>query len=51
MNVIGLMDKNISCNVDKRTGIISISVNDQDPLVCATIADSVRCKLQNFIID
>lgn len=51
MDIIGLMDGNINCDVDKRTGIISISVKDQDPLVCATVADSVRCKLQKFIID
>ena len=39
----------ISCSVDKKTGIITISVVDQDPLVCATIADSVRVHLQDFI--
>jgi uncharacterized protein involved in exopolysaccharide biosynthesis len=26
-------------------------VNDQDPLICATLADSVRTRLQDFITD
>lgn len=41
----------ISCNVDKKTDVITISVLDQDPLVCATMADSVRARLQQHIID
>lgn len=39
----------IACVVDKKTDVISITVTDQDPLVCATIADSVRVRLQDFI--
>ena len=39
----------ITCSVDKKTDVISISVQDQDPLVCATMADSVRQHLQDFI--
>lgn len=42
--------KNISCSVDKKTSVITINVQDQDPLVCATMADSVKTHLQNFII-
>ncbi len=41
---------NITCSVDKKTEVISITVKDQDPLVCATMADSVCQHLQNFII-
>lgn len=41
----------VVCSVDKRTFIISISVSDQDPLVAATVADSVRLRIQNFITD
>lgn len=41
----------ISCTVDKKTDIVSITVNDQDPLVCATIADATCKKLQSFIVD
>ena len=46
----GLKNK-IVCSVDKQTFIISITVTDQDPLICCTIADSVRSKIQNFITD
>ena len=42
--------KNINCSVDKKTSVITINVMDQDPLVCATMADSVKTHLQNFII-
>lgn len=41
---------NITCAVDKKTEVISITVVDQDPLVCATMADSVCRHLQDFII-
>ena len=46
--VQGLKQK-ITCNVDKKTEVITITVQDQDPLVCAIMADSVRQHLQNFI--
>ena len=41
---------NITCAVDKKTTVITIKVTAQDPLVCATMADSVRDHLQDFII-
>lgn len=41
---------NINCMVDKKTDVISITVTDQDPLVCALMADSTCKKLQDFII-
>lgn len=41
----------ITCNIDRKTDEITISVQDQDPLVCATISDSILQKLQNYIID
>lgn len=42
--------KKISCTVDKKTSVITISVKDQDPLVCTLMADSVKAHLQDFII-
>ncbi len=42
--------ENIGCAVDKKTSVITISVIDQDPLICATMADSVMARLQDFII-
>ncbi len=41
----------ISCSVDKKTYVITIAVEDQDPLICACLADSIRVRLQNFITD
>lgn len=46
---LGVMDK-IQCQHDKKTDVIKIMVKDQDPLICATLADSVMHRLQNFII-
>ena len=39
----------ISCDVDIKTNVITLVVKDQDPLVCVTVADSVRERLQEFI--
>lgn len=47
--IVKLMMDNIKCNVDKKNYVISISVEDQDPLICATLADTVQAKLQDFI--
>ena len=41
----------IQYSYDKKTGVISVVVNDFDPLVCALIADTVSNKLQDFILD
>ena len=40
----------INCSVDKKSFVISINVEDQDPLISATMADSVKMHLQDFII-
>jgi hypothetical protein len=42
---------NIGIAIDKKTGVISISVESQDPLICKTLADSVKEKLQMFITE
>ena len=41
--------KNININVDKKTGVITIDVKSQDPLICKTLTDSIKDKLQLFI--
>ena len=46
-----LIEKNIVCDVDQKTMVITIEVTDQDPLICATMADSVKTRLQKFITD
>ena len=48
-DVVGAMKGAIKFSVDKKTGVITIDVKDQDPLICKTIADSVRQHLQDFI--
>lgn len=42
---------NVSCTVDKKNYVISISVEAQDPLICATLTDTVQNRLQQFITD
>lgn len=42
---------NIDIAINKKTGVITIDVEDQDPLICKTLADSIADKLQNFIIE
>ena len=49
--IIKAIDKKILCDVDKKTMVISIEVTDQEPLICATMADSVRARLQKAITD
>lgn len=41
----------IDCFVDKKTNVITIVVEDQDPLIAATMADSVQVHLQHAITD
>ncbi len=48
--IVNKIRENISVSVDKKTGVISIFTKAQDPLVCKTLADSVRERLQDFII-
>lgn len=49
--LVTMIQKNISCNVDKKTDVITITVKDQDRQICALLADSIRSRLQAFIID
>lgn len=50
-DVVKMIDEKVVCDVDKKTMVITIQVTDQDPLVCATMADSVQERLQLFITD
>ena len=49
--IVKAIDQNVVCDVDKKTMVITINVTDQDPLICATMADSVKTRLQKFITD
>ena len=45
------IEKNVVCDVDRKTLVITIDVTDTDPYIAATMADSVRVRLQRFITD
>ena len=49
-DVFNMVQGKISCSIDKKTDVVTIVVKDQDPLVCATMADATCQKLQDFII-
>lgn len=51
MEVVETMSKKVVCDVDDKTMVITINVTDQDPLIAATMADSVQVHLQDFITD
>lgn len=42
---------NIKCTYSRTTDVVTIKVTDQDPLVCALLADSIKEHLQAFITD
>jgi len=50
-NICALMRSSISCVVDKKTNIITISVTDEDPLVAATMNDTLMNRLQDYITE
>ena len=49
--IIEAINEKVVCDVDKRTMVITINVTDQNPVICATMADSVKTRLQRFITD
>ena len=49
--VVEAIKSKIKLDVDKKTGVITASVKDQDRLICKTIADSVKNQLQSFITE
>lgn len=42
---------NVKISIDKKTGVITINVTAQDPLIAKTVADSIMTRLQDFITD
>lgn len=49
--VVQNINGNVKCSVDKKTNVITITVTDQDPLVAAIMADSIKDHLQKAITD
>lgn len=46
---VEVIEDKVVCDVDNKTLVITIDVTDQDPLIAATMADSVQLHLQEFI--
>lgn len=49
--IINMIHNKIKCSVDKKTDVITFTVEDQDRLISATMADSISQRLQDYIID
>lgn len=49
--VVKGINNKIDCSVSKMTNVITITVEDQDPYICAQMADTVREHLQSFITE
>jgi hypothetical protein len=47
--VCGLIRSSISCTIDKKTNVITISVKDFDRQVAAIMADTIQSRLQQYI--
>lgn len=47
--VVKAINRKITCEIDKKTLVITINVTDQNPVIAATMADTVKTRLQNFI--
>ncbi len=47
--LVSAVRSNMKCYVDKKTNVISIEFSAQDPLIAATMVDSVKNRLQLFI--
>ena len=50
-NLAQEIQQNVRCAVETLTGVISVTVTEQDPEIAAIIADSVVNKLSDFILD
>ena len=49
--IVKAIDKKVVCDVDKKTMVITINVTDQNPVIAANMADTVKTRLQKFITD
>ena len=50
-DVITKVGDKIACTYSRTTDVVTITVTDQDPLVCALLADSIKEHLQVYITD
>ena len=47
--IVKALDKMVVCDVDKKTLVITIDVTDQNAVIAANMADTVKTRLQKFI--
>lgn len=50
-NLLKSLSASISCDVDKETGIITLAVKAQDPLVAATMTNVLKERIQDVVVD
>lgn len=50
-NLVDAARKSVTCDVDVKTNVITISAQAQDPMVCTILADSACKSLQAWITD
>lgn len=50
LDVIDNLKQRTSISVDKKTGVITLGVNMQDPFISASIADTLTSYLQSYVI-
>lgn len=55
MGISGMINQKIVCDIGssvaKKASLITVEVTDQDPYVAATMADSVKTRLQDFLTE
>ena len=49
--IVKALNSRIAVSVDKKTSVITLGVTMQDPLISATLTDTVMAKLQAYITD
>ncbi len=50
-SVVSALNERVTCSVDKKSSVISLTVTMQDPLIAATLTDTVMNNLQNYITE
>lgn len=48
-NLLQRVQNSIGCEVSQKTGVITLTVKAQDPLVAATVANAVKGQMQTFM--
>jgi len=50
-SMVATIHSNVKCEIGRRSDVMTIRVTDQDPLVAATVADSVKERLQKALTE